>query len=369
MSSLLPGFEYDIFISYRHKDNKGGRWVTEFVEALKTELEATFKEDISIYFDENPHDGLMETYTVDESLKEKLKCVVFIPIISQTYCDPKSFAWRNEFLEFKRMTTEDNVGMKVKLAGGNVTTRILPVRIHELEIADRKILESELGPLRSIDFVFRSHGVNRPLGANEDHPKDNLNKTYYRDQVNKVAHAVKEIISAINSSSTNSAVFTASIDTPTTLSQEAPSGGKANVNPTVFSKKWLAPMIIVGLIAGTYILYSQLARDSGFTGNEKSIAILPFENIGSEKENEYISDGITQEIINHLSKIEDLSGVTGWTSARLYKKATKSVKQIGQELGVSSIVTGTIQKEGDQLRVIAELIDVNTGKRIWGGLV
>ena len=90
MSSLLPGFEYDIFISYRHKDNKGGHWVTEFVDALRTELESTFKEDISIYFDENPHDGLLETHNVDKSLEGKLKCLIFIPIISQTYCDPKA---------------------------------------------------------------------------------------------------------------------------------------------------------------------------------------------------------------------------------------------------------------------------------------
>ena len=53
MASIVPTFSYDIFISYRHKDNKGDHWVTEFVSALKTELEATFKEDISIYFDEN----------------------------------------------------------------------------------------------------------------------------------------------------------------------------------------------------------------------------------------------------------------------------------------------------------------------------
>ena len=84
MSSLIHGFEYDIFISYRQKDNKGDKWVTEFVNALKAELEATFKEDISIYFDENPHDGLLETHNVDKSLEGKLKCLIFIPIISQT---------------------------------------------------------------------------------------------------------------------------------------------------------------------------------------------------------------------------------------------------------------------------------------------
>ena len=61
MPSLIQGYEYDIFISYRQKDNKYDGWVTEFVTNLKRELEATFKEDISIYFDQNPHDGLLET--------------------------------------------------------------------------------------------------------------------------------------------------------------------------------------------------------------------------------------------------------------------------------------------------------------------
>ena len=69
MASLIPGYEYDIFISYRQKDNKHDCWVTKFVENLKGEIEATFKEDISIYFDENPHDRLQETHDVDKSLK------------------------------------------------------------------------------------------------------------------------------------------------------------------------------------------------------------------------------------------------------------------------------------------------------------
>ena len=68
MSSIIEGFNYDIFISYRQKDNKGDRWVSEFVEALKTELESTFKEEISVYFDINPHDGLLETLEVPVTL-------------------------------------------------------------------------------------------------------------------------------------------------------------------------------------------------------------------------------------------------------------------------------------------------------------
>ena len=69
MPSVLPGFEYDIFISYRQKDNKGDRWVSEFVDALKVELESTFKDEISVYFDINPHDGLLETHDVGYRLK------------------------------------------------------------------------------------------------------------------------------------------------------------------------------------------------------------------------------------------------------------------------------------------------------------
>ncbi|MCU0369714.1 MAG: hypothetical protein MUF39_12935, partial [Cyclobacteriaceae bacterium] len=96
MPSVLPGFEYDIFISYRHKDNKSvsgfgpathgnqpaAGWVTEFVRDLSKELESTFKEDISIYFDSNPVDGLLETHDVDKSLEGKLNSVIFIPILS-----------------------------------------------------------------------------------------------------------------------------------------------------------------------------------------------------------------------------------------------------------------------------------------------
>src|SRR5512141_2351040 len=127
MASILPGFEYDIFISYRQKDNKGERWVSEFVEALKIELEATFKEEISVYFDNNPQDALLETHDVDASLKEKVKCLIFIPIISRTYCDPKSFAWEHEFKAFIELASNDAFGLKVRLPGGNVASRILPV--------------------------------------------------------------------------------------------------------------------------------------------------------------------------------------------------------------------------------------------------
>jgi tetratricopeptide (TPR) repeat protein len=194
MASLIPGYEYDIFISYRQKDNKHDGWVTEFVDNLKGELESTFKEEISVYFDINPHDGLLETYDVDASLKEKLNCLIFIPILSRTYCDPRSFAWEHEFKAFVEQASQDQFGLKVKLLNGNIANRVLPVRIHDLDNDDMKLYESILdGVLRGIEFIYKEPGVNRPLTP-EDDEKKNLYGSKYRNQINKIANAIDEII-------------------------------------------------------------------------------------------------------------------------------------------------------------------------------
>jgi tetratricopeptide (TPR) repeat protein len=200
MASLIPGYEYDVFISYRQKDNKHDGWVSEFVDNLKGELESTFKEEISVYFDINPHDGLLETYDVDASLKEKLKCLVFIPIISRTYCDPKSFAWEHEFKAFVEQASQDQFGLKIKLPNGNVASRILPIQIHDLNSEDRKLVEGELGGyLRAIEFIYKESGVNRPITPKDSEEK-NTNKTNYRNQINKVANAIDEIIYSLKNS-------------------------------------------------------------------------------------------------------------------------------------------------------------------------
>ena len=136
MASLVPDYEFDIFISYRQKDNMGDKWISEIIEAFKTELEYTFKENISVYFDINSHDWLLETHDVDTSLKEKLKCLVFIPIISRTYYDPKSFAWEHEFKAFIEQVSQNQIERKVKLLNGNVASRVLSVWIHDLDIPD-----------------------------------------------------------------------------------------------------------------------------------------------------------------------------------------------------------------------------------------
>ncbi len=243
MPSIIEGYNYDIFISYRQKDNKHDGWVTEFVNNLKCELESTFKEEINVYFDINPHDGLLETHDVDASLKDKLKCLVFIPIISRTYCDPKSFAWEHEFKAFVEQASQDQFGLKVRLLSGNVASRVLPVQIYDLDAADIKLCESVLGGvLRGIEFIYKSAGVNRPLRANEDHAHENLNKTYYRDQINKVAYSIQDIITGIKAASD----ITTSVPEPEKVQGETIKSGKM-VQNKYLSKPSPLKRIFIGL--------------------------------------------------------------------------------------------------------------------------
>ena len=210
MPSILPNFEYDIFISYRQNDNKylpaaqaGDGWVTEFVNNLNKELEATLKDKVNVYFDANPHDGLLETHSVNHSLESKLNCLIFIPILSKTYCDANGFAWTHEFISFIQKAKQDQFGLNVRLPSGNFSSRVLPVRIHELDPDDLKLTESYLGPIRSVDFIYRSPGVNRSLRPWDDDVIKNTKQPFYRDQINKVANAIDEILRGMKQADKN----------------------------------------------------------------------------------------------------------------------------------------------------------------------
>jgi adenylate cyclase len=119
------------------------------------------------------------------------------------------------------------------------------------------------------------------------------------------------------------------------------------------------------ILVSTIFLYRKFFAVAGFAG-EKSIAVLPFDNSGSEKLEDYVSDGITQDIISNLAKISSLQKVIGWISVRSFKKTTKTIKEIANELGVAAMLTGTFEKRADKIRVIAELTEAETGKRLWG---
>jgi TolB-like protein len=352
MASLVQGYEYDIFISYRQKDNEYDGWVTEFVDNLKRELHATFKEDISIYFDVNPQDGLLETHIVDESLAKKLKCLIFIPIISQTYCDLKSFAWQHEFVAFNKRAKEDQFGRDIRLSSGNVASRILPIKINDLDPEDKTLLENEIGGvLRCIEFIYKASGVNRPLNPS-DNPDKNLNKAYYRDQINKVANAVKEIIHAIKKHNQQDGESLKEIVTSTPKP-------KKNLKAKII----ISSVIILALIMIGYFLIPTLSKPKEQL--EKSIAVLPFKSLSDDPAQQYLADGTMDAILLHLQKFNDLR-VLSRTSVEQYRSTKKTTYTIGQELGVAYLLEGSFQKSGDNVRLIVQLIKAsNKESHAW----
>ena len=95
-----------------------------------------------------------------------------------------------------------------------------------------------------------------------------------------------------------------------------------------------------------------------------SVAVLPFQNLSGDPQNEYFSDGTTEEIITKLSKIKNLE-VASRTSVARFKGTQEDVKQIGRELGVRYILEGSVRKAENRVRITAELIDSSTGFHLW----
>ena len=373
MASIIPGYEYDIFISYRQKDNKYDGWVTEFIDHLKKEIEATFKEDISIYFDENPHDGLLEIHNVNKSLETKLNSLIFIPVISQTYCDPKSFAWQNEFVAFNKIASADSLGRDIKLPTGNVCSRIIPVRIHDLDSADTELLENEMGcRLRSIDFIFSSAGVNRPLKS-DDNPDKNINKTYYRDQINKVANAVKEIIYSFHPDEKKRATKTYQTRSQSGYKEEEPRPAVRKISPPdrkILIRK--VPMILGGLFAILAIIFlipKLFKKDNRLASDEetvrKAIAIMPVSNLTGNPDLGWIPQSIQDDIIGPLNTVNGLI-VRPKQSTMQFRNSEESVQQIAKKLSVNNIIESSVKGSEENLRVEIRLVEAFPEERyIW----
>ncbi len=95
-----------------------------------------------------------------------------------------------------------------------------------------------------------------------------------------------------------------------------------------------------------------------------SIAVLPFLNLSSDKENEYFSDGLAEEIINALTRIDNLR-VTARTSAFAFRGTQQDIRQIGETLNVLSVLEGSVRKAGNRVRISVQLINVSDGNNLW----
>jgi TolB-like protein/Tfp pilus assembly protein PilF len=139
--------------------------------------------------------------------------------------------------------------------------------------------------------------------------------------------------------------------------------------PQWSGRKFGAMVISVGLVAAALLAFQMTRSKTKAPSHagvvaEKSIAVLPFENLSEEKANAYFTDGVQDEIITRLAKIGDLR-VISRTSTQRYKTRPSNLAQIANELGVSHLVEGTVQRAGDRVRINVQLIRAANESHLW----
>ena len=133
-------------------------------------------------------------------------------------------------------------------------------------------------------------------------------------------------------------------------------------------KKLMGYGFLLFIILVTGIIYLLNRDRTGFSKEvDRTIAVLPFENLNQNKEQEYFSDGITEDIITQLSKVDELK-VISRSSIMRYKKTTKTIEEIAKELDVVHVLEGSVRKYGDSVRISMQLTDTKTNNMIWANI-
>jgi len=131
--------------------------------------------------------------------------------------------------------------------------------------------------------------------------------------------------------------------------------------------RWVATtaaLLALAMIIPGVVMFSRYRERSTLAAPEKSIAVLPFENLSEEKANAYFAEGIQNEILTRLAAVRDLK-VISRTSTAKYQSKPDNLKTVAQELGVSTILEGAVQKAGDKVRVNVQLIDARADTHLW----
>jgi len=127
----------------------------------------------------------------------------------------------------------------------------------------------------------------------------------------------------------------------------------------------MATLLALAAIIAGFVLFSRRLAHPALAAAEKSIAVLPFENLSSDKENAYFADGVQDEILTYLAKIADLK-VISRTSVTPYKSGiARNLREIGKQLGVAHLLEGSVQRAEGKVRVNAQLIDARTDVHLW----
>src|SRR5881398_2953749 len=124
-----------------------------------------------------------------------------------------------------------------------------------------------------------------------------------------------------------------------------------------------ALLALAAIVAGIAV-FSRYRVRSTMAAPEKSIAVLPFENLSDEKANAYFADGIQDEILTKLAGIGDLKVISRKSTAK-YKSTPEDLKTVARELGVATVLEGSVQRAGDKVRVNVQLLDARIDTHLW----
>jgi tetratricopeptide (TPR) repeat protein len=229
------------------------------------------------------------------------------------------------------------------------------------------------GVLRGVELIYKSPGVNRPLRFAEDHPHDNLNKTYYRDQINKIANSIREIISGMTAVSEQIGKNRFSSDVAQESMRENEKTDRLSKTDKPKSRTLVSILLsITILILALVLLYPGFFGKSRLeklrsSGDKISVVVMPFQNMTGNPEWDVWQDGVQDILINSLSeelKVRQAESVNSLIHGRghaNYASISPSLAgSFSKKLESDIFVYGNIKQAGNILRLYAQLIDSET---------
>src|SRR6266487_194316 len=143
---------------------------------------------------------------------------------------------------------------------------------------------------------------------------------------------------------------------------------KSNTRRSSYKLLWITAIVATVaaalFVGGRFNFFHSKPSPTTGVASDKSIAVLPFDNLSHDPDNAYFADGIQKEILTRLSKIADLK-VISRTSTQHFKSSPDNLPQIAKQLGVTNILEGSVQKVADQVRVNVQLINATSDAHLW----
>ena len=297
-----------VFLSYASQDAEAAKRICETLRAA----------GIEVWFDQSELRG---GDVWDQSIRRQIKnCTLFLPVISHTTHDRREGYFR---LEWKLAIDRSHL-MDANMAF------LLPVVIDDTHDNDDRVPER----FREVQWTRLPAGEAPPAFVERVH-RLLSGETSTPDQAHTPARGV-----------------------PATARPPPASAGSRRVLPIA------AAVAVLGAVAYLAIEKPWTPKSSGFAPPPHSVAVLPFVNLSGDKEQEYFSDGLTEELLNSLAGINELQ-VAARTSAFSFKGQNTDIGLVARKLNVGAILEGSVRRSGNTIRISTELINAVTGFQLW----